>query len=337
MGAFICRLADKLVDDGREYVKLVAKGTVYLINIFASAKCKEECKNGNAEKQCKQDFLAICKCDECGNPIAKCLDPDKICDDRRRMLDENNFENVITCYNNEACADVLSGYGYDGIGNIQSTTDRCDEFGESCTGEVFGLFESAVEEIRVNSPTSPADKCNEFYEYSDDGVTRTFDEAEDFCEETFHSHLATIETKEQYDCALSTIGDGSRPWVALDSWSDSQNTRSEYLFDIEHINCSKPVPSSVLCNYENSVCITDEMNFAAMSELNRVDYNSHGIFASYNHDSTASIMIIIAFIGLILFLLITYVFGCYYCVCSKRFLTKVKETEVYNQVEIVDK
>eukprot|EP01084_Bolivina_argentea_P254020 426938_1 len=314
-------------------VKIVLKGVVFVVNLRPGVPCQKYCGNGVAKIACDDKQLAFCECDKCGNPITKCINTDKSCDARRRFLDENDFTDVIACLDNDKCAEVLSGYGYEGIGQIQSTQDRCNEYKE-CTDEVLKLFENAVAEVTVNVPSSSEDVCNGFYEYIDDGFARTFDQAQLFCEETFSSNLAMIETKEQYDCAVSTIGDGSAPWVALDSYSDSHNTRSEYFYDVEHISCGKPL-TAVLCNYKDSVCVIDEIDFQAVSIPNHVDYNSKDIFAF--SDSTVSIMAVIGFIGFVLFLLITYVFGCYYCVSGKKYKTKTKDMEQYDAVDVVDK
>eukprot|EP01083_Nonionella_stella_P087207 242515_1 len=250
--------------------RIVHEGVVTLIDIIdGQHECVEHCGGGvYASIECDEEKkeTAVCKCDPCGKPIQHCIpheDIEKVkeeANERRRRLGQETAPSLPyldECTQNERCRNMMSSYRYDGLdpSDIQSPEDRCTELEYECTDQELELFQNAINEISANFPTSSEEMCSGFYHYLDDGTPRTFDEAEAVCQDDFLSDLARIQTEQQFDCAISTIGDGSSPWIRYDEYSLDQNRHhSHRMYGYEHINCDQP-QTAVLCY--SSICLAN--------------------------------------------------------------------------------
>eukprot|EP01084_Bolivina_argentea_P012696 23777_1 len=82
-------------------------------------------------------------------------------------------------------------------------------------------------QLKKSGDDIDCEDCDE-YVYIDDGVDRTYEEAQAFCESSEGTSLATITTEAQMECALAEIGDGPSPWIGLNSLD---NNHGRYTFD----------------------------------------------------------------------------------------------------------
>eukprot|EP01083_Nonionella_stella_P099261 279093_1 len=195
------KVIDPTVESAVLVFKVVHEGVVSIFDLIEGKHaCLRYCGNNRwAKIECDEDEIAFCACDKCGKPIEECFTKEQIefmqlkseIRIRRLLQTAPDLPYLDQCIENERCRNMLTLYRYDGLdpSDIQSPEDKCAELEYECTDQELELLQNVIDEIGVNFPTSAEEMCSGFYDYLDDGMSRTFDEAEAVCQDDFLSDL----------------------------------------------------------------------------------------------------------------------------------------------------
>eukprot|EP01083_Nonionella_stella_P052317 138853_1 len=203
---------------------------------------------------------AVCECQNVGKRIniatARCKGRRRleVEEERRRLLTPPLFESVTdatySCLDDFECAQILFGYEIGSIDDtVTSRRSHCESF-SGCTDAVFDLFNGAADD---SDCTEPCQGLNSF-EYTDDGVGRTAQEAQQLCRDLYDSDLATIRDMEDLVIAAGLIGNGASPWIGL--WSGLTGLRHDFTY-LDGSEC--PDPSECNGQFNSGECVCGQL------------------------------------------------------------------------------